>query len=101
MNDRTLAAELVRRMNKLIDTDPIAQLVLSWLMKTRIEVPPELIDHPTIQVDTRIDGPPKVGFLGMLNGIVGVIPEGNHEDWGHVTARVEDGLILRFELTQL
>ena len=55
-----------------------------------------IADHPTIQV---CDG--TVGFLGLLNGIVGVLPEySDRAGWGFISAEIDEaGRVLRFVRT--
>ena len=81
MNDKELAKEIVDRLNRLM-ADEGAAKALERLIDTRIPVDPILEDHPTIQVSGP-EGNPVVGFLGMLNGIVGA--SGTNE-WGYIAA---------------
>ncbi len=112
MTDVDLAQELVDRLNRLL-RDPGVSIALGLLIQMRVALPgPELLDHPTIQVGTNADtgnhlppGACELGFLGMLNGIVGVIPES--EGWGYITAHVENDrpdpsrkVVLSFSITK-
>lgn len=71
--DPQLADEILRRLNDLIR------------------------DNPTIQVHQ--DG--SFGFLGLLNGIVGAIPnEGSLQGWGFIAAVFDDaGRLQHFRRT--
>ncbi len=106
VSDVDLAQELVERLNRLCE-DHDARIALGRLIRHAVELPDDaLTPHPTIQVwaaGERSDNPNScaVGFLGMLNGIVGAIPTGKRAGWGYVAAVFEDngGPLLRFELT--
>jgi hypothetical protein len=90
---RVLADILVGRLNDLIRTDPSGYAVkdaLAWLIEARLPCLPDLLEHPTIQVDPDRNGIPSVGFLGMLNGIVGAIPEGSRAGSGYIAAVRDD-----------
>lgn len=96
MTDEELADEVVARLNALLESGAgpaLATLCGAWIP---VDLDPE---HPTIQVDVHPGGATRVGFLGMLNGLVGAIPSGPRAGWGHVAARFEDGRIVRFERT--
>jgi len=95
-NER-LAELLISRLNYLLETEPSLGETFGLLIRTRVTCDSCLDDHDTIQVDA-VDGCSYVGFLGMLNGIVGAI-EGGHEKagWGYVMAIVEeDGSVSSF-----
>lgn len=100
-----LATILIARLNAMIEADPAIGPALWLLVGHRVELPDRaLLDHPTIQVAERspgtVDSPIEVGFLGMLNGIVGAIPYGKHEKWGYIAAVVEeDRSVSAFRLT--
>lgn len=83
-NDALLAEEIVRRLNKLIE-DKDVRKDLCRLIETRVPCTKKTLEHSTIQANAGPDTP-RVGFLGMLNGIVGVILEGPREGYGYITA---------------
>lgn len=98
MNDRELAEEIVRRLNSLLDSHPEARGFLTAYAQTKIPAPTRLaVEHPTIQAT---DGDFRVGFVGVLNGLIGCI-EANGQ--GHVVAGYDrkTGQLLRFILTEL
>jgi len=81
-NDALLAKEIIRRLNRLIENKDVRK-DLSDLIENRIPCTDTTLRHPTIQTQT-IEGSPHIGFLGMLNGIVGVIPEGPRQGYGYI-----------------
>lgn len=101
MEDKELATEIIRRLNGLLADDPEVGVALGKLIKARVPIAEVLRDHPTIQVMGDVN-PIEVGFLGMLNGIVGAIPSGKRRGgWGYVMAIVEeDGRVSRWEDTE-
>lgn len=70
MTDLELADELIARLNDLIK-DPVTCKAMEHLIAARIGVSAELAQHQTIQVNVGNPSFPTVGFLGMLNGLVG------------------------------
>lgn len=84
MTDEQLADEIIARLNAMIQ-DPAVRADIIKLLDVRVPVSVATADHPTIQV---LDG--KMGTLGFLNGIVGVIPSGEKKDWGYITAVFDD-----------
>lgn len=101
--NRELAEVLVGRLNSMVARQP-GRHALAWLIETRIQVWRELLDYPTIQVMDDPERGPVVGFLEMLNGLVGTIGgDGAHADWGLISA-VRDGdngrMLIGFELTE-
>lgn len=102
MTNDQLADELIERMNELIGESEDARKALGTLLRLRSNAD-GLADHPSIQVwagDTICKGE-TVTFLGMLNGIVGTIDEGQRAGWGLIAAVVEqNGELIRFERTE-
>lgn len=101
--DWILADSLITRLNKMIE-DPAVRLDIERLIEHRIEpVSQATIDHPTLQPykDAR-SGRTGLGFLGLLNGLVGVLPEGPRKGWGLITAHYEGTpeQLVRFERTK-
>jgi len=93
--DRGLADCLIVRLNILI-RDPDVKKVVTRLIEKRVSAKEELLDHPTIIVHT-VEQPegfaPKVevGFLGLLNGLIGRVGgSGPHQAYGLVTAVFDD-----------
>ena len=86
--------ELLELLNNLISDDKVCD-AFERLIEIRTEVPPSLKEHPTLQV---VHG--RLGLLGVLNGLVGVLHHEPHEGKGVICAVYnEDGKLLRFERT--
>ena len=96
-DDDSLAVELVNRFNAMIAEEPAVGVAIGLLLSARVRLPDETLrGHPTIQVCSLEDGPVdngpiEVGFMGMLNGVVGALTEGKRKGWGHIAAIVEEG----------
>ena len=100
MTDAELAQELIQRLNGLCK-DPLTREILQRLCWDVINVPESLVQHPTIQVTKRNDGVEDyylVGLLGILNGLVGVVPEGSKKGWGYLQPILEEGRLQGFQL---
>jgi hypothetical protein len=89
MNDR----ELVARLNALL-TSPEVSDAFQKVMEHRVEIDDVVLNHPTIQCSAQTR---TVGMLGLLNGIVGVLPD----EYGHIAAVYSEDKLERFELVQL
>jgi hypothetical protein len=101
MNDADLADEIIARLNKLIENDEVRKDI-SRLIETRVPCSKATLDHPTIQAGWPTKdqvGSPNVGFLGVVNGLLGILPDGPKKGWGYITAHFEDnpdgGLLLK------
>lgn len=103
MTDDLLADEIIARLNRLLtDAHPEVRKDIERLVETRISVAAETLIHPSIQVSKGTGGEPVLGFLGLLNGLVGTIPEGRFKDWGFVTAFYDDlGQLTHFKRTDV
>lgn len=89
MNDSRLAQELVNRLNALL-TNEDTRADIQSLLDRRVPCSDATVAHPTIQVDGLT-----FGFLGLLNGVVGVKPGGSS---GYVAAVYDDsGKLTKFE----
>ena len=85
MNDIELADEIIQRLNKLIGNEAVRE-ALERLSLMRLELPDDsLAKHTTIQVLQK-EGELSLGFLGMLNGIVGSIEGGDLDKCGYIAA---------------
>jgi len=85
------AVEVLNRM-LLTDSRPVEKLV-----HTRFECNQELADDPSIQVLTE-NGKYAVGFLGVINGILGIYENG----WGPIVADVDEhGHIINFRRSDI
>lgn len=88
MGDDELADELIRRLNDLI-AEPDVRDFVEALINRRVPVTQKVAEHPTIQVGDRY-GTTSAGLLGLLNGIVGSIPDGPRKGWGLIAAIFDD-----------
>lgn len=70
----------------LLDREAVENLI-----ETRVKCNQQLASHPTVQVMNAAEGAPIVGLLGILNGLVGVQPEGSvNPGWGYIAASFDD-----------
>ena len=103
IEDEALARELVVRLNRLIEDSEVREDISS-LLGSRIPVSPGVRDHPTIQISMlkesgRTDAVAHMGFLGLLNGLVGIRNREPRKLWGFIQAEVEDdGSITAFKV---
>ena len=59
-----------------------------------------MANHPTVQVQS-YNGLSVVGFLGLLNGLVGAKDNEPRKGWGLITVVVEqDGTVSKFRRTE-
>ncbi len=81
-----MADQFILVLNELLLADRKA---IEALVEFRVLCDEMLADHPTVQVlqDERCY---KIGFLGVLNGLVGVIESGPRTGWGLITAVFND-----------
>ena len=95
-DEAVLANRIIDSLNEYLAIDPIA---IHHLIEYRVTTNQALADHPSVQVNAEGEAP-VVGLLGILNGIVGVIPG---SEIGYITAVFDDddGRLLRFELSKL
>jgi hypothetical protein len=94
ITDQELADVLIARLNKLIVNSDVRR-DLGAMIDHRTAVRPGTTVHPTIQVVD--DG---LSYLGILNGLTGIIADGPSKGRGYITAVCEnDGTLLRFERT--
>lgn len=122
MIDQELAREIVERLNRLIQDHRIREDI-GKLIAARVPCCETTADHPTIQAhaadgkvpelfqqllgapaaalfEDKMYKGPMIGFLGVLNGLVGVIPEGKMAGWGYISAVYDDaGHLDHFRLT--
>lgn len=77
--DMELATRIVNFLNQLHTADPRA---IHALTETRVLCNEALASHPTCQAAETTDGP-KVGLLGVLNGLCGVDARG----WGVIAGQ--------------
>jgi hypothetical protein len=93
-------------LNRFLKTDPAA---CRTFIEQEVHVCKAMLDDPDIQVGVSEieEGPLKGGKiyrvrpLGLINGILGAIPEGKFKGWGPICAVVEkDGSITKFARTE-
>jgi hypothetical protein len=110
MNNEDLADILIERLNDLCH-DPEVRKDIAKLIEMRVPCTKAMVDHPTVQTQDQtgqeipllheVFGPalakmlegtqgPVVGFLGLLNGLVGIIPDGRLKGWGYIAAVYDD-----------
>jgi hypothetical protein len=77
--DRKLARKVVALLNEMLELDHAATVKL---IERRVGVNDAMADHPTLQVSA--EG--RLGLLGVLNGLCGVIQRGKYKGRGLVTA---------------
>jgi hypothetical protein len=109
--NENLAADLIDRLNALIEHEPLVGDLLGVMFAKTIVIADRegnLRQHPTLQVwapgEIPEVGEGEIGItlIGLLNGIVGTIPSGRREGWGYIAAvREKDGRISSFERTDL
>ena len=88
-----LADLLIERLNEILKHDPNA---VAALIETRVPCSQAMTDHPTVQVHADGTNPPRLGVLGLINGIVGAQRNG----LGFICAVYDDdGKLLRFSRT--
>jgi hypothetical protein len=99
MNDSELADAIVERLNALV-RDPAVRADVGRLIEERVPVGEATAAHPSIQVQESAAGGSVLGFLGLLNGLIGTLPEGRLAGWGYVAAVFDDsGALERFRRT--
>ena len=88
--DEELAQIICTRLNTLLE-DPGVREALQLLINTRVPVNEAVADHPTIQCSGTNPSEYSVGFLGIINGIIG-------GKGGHFIANFDDnsGQLLHF-----
>lgn len=99
MTDSELADAVIERLNALIQ-DPAVRADVGKLVEERVPVGERTAAHPSIQVQQNIVGDNVLGFLGLLNGLIGTIPGGRLAGWGYVAAVFDEaGRLERFRRT--
>ncbi len=96
VSEEDLADELIARLNSILESlDEDGRASIQRLIDTRVPCSSSVLDHPTIQA--RAGEPPTFGFLGMLNGLVGV----DETSWGLISVEVDKttGRVERFSRT--
>lgn len=96
---RAIAKHIISTLNEIHAQDPS---VLAALIENRVPCNDALSEHPTVQVEYRDPKDPdmgcKVGFLGILNGVLGTIPG---TQIGYITADFEkDGTLIDFQMSK-
>ena len=87
MDDKTLAEELVQRLNSLISEEGVRRSV-GQLLQIGVKASQECIKHPTIQCSIMQEATyvvECVRFLGLLNGVIGR----SSERTGYIAAEFE------------
>jgi hypothetical protein len=93
LKESVTAKDVCKLMNELLakDSDCVHRLV-----NTRIKCNDDIANHPTVQVQQyKRDKFPKVGLLGIINGLFGIREDG----MGAICIDVDDKKILKFKPT--
>ena len=99
MSDGDLADVVITRLNAILSSSEEVRSDIERLVETRIPCSPGTLAHPTIQAVGNPSGGFTIGFLGLLNGLVGVRPDST----GHIAAEFgdsPDGRLERFVRTR-
>ena len=80
------AEQMIDLLNDVLKIDPEA---LQTLLAKRVPCNKELADHPTVQIRDEGDNKYSMSLLGLLNGVFGVIGEGEKAQWGWITMECE------------
>jgi hypothetical protein len=95
--DADLADVVIKRLNTILQDSEAVRADIERLVETRVMVSGEALNHPTIQVIIDANRNSTLGFLGLLNGIVGVRAE---DERGYIAAEFrDDGRLERFVRT--
>jgi len=82
---RTVTPEdVVALLNEMLDIDPVATQLL---VKQRIRCNHKMKKHNDLQINLDNNNDPKVGLLGVLNGLFGKSPKG----YGFILAQISEG----------
>lgn len=93
MTQEELADQIIVKLNEILNTDLIA---VELIIEHRVDCNDALKAHPTVQTSNG-----QVGFLGILNGLIGTIQQGPRQGWGLITGVYDDGgRLIRFERTK-
>lgn len=88
----------IRVLNRLLKTDPEA---CKAFIEQEVPCNDALVDDPDIMVGRSEDGSNRIRPLGMINGILGAIPDGPYAQWGPICVVMEeDGSYSRFGRTE-
>lgn len=99
ISDSELADTVIDRLNAII-MDPSVRQDVKKLIETRVIAGAATAAHPSIIVQKNDDGHDVLGFLGLLNGVVGTISDGRLKGLGYVAAVFDDaGRLERFRRT--
>ena len=96
--------EVISFLNHILEIDSQA---LQDLINARVLCNDKLAEHPTVQVSgaQSIVNPNtveygimqyRVGVLGLLNGIFGIIDEGEHKGFGAIVAEYDGDKLVNF-----
>lgn len=91
---RVTPQDVVDFMNRLIEIDPEA---IAKLVEEKVTCNDALASHSTVQVqlyneneDASGEPEPRVGIVGILNGIFGVFEDGPNKDFGTIAYKIDD-----------
>lgn len=88
IQEKLTVEEAIAFLNELVALDTQA---MKALIDQRVPCNDGLLNHPTLQVTDHYDDKiPRVGILGLLNGLFGTYDDGPKKGWGPITAYWED-----------
>jgi len=99
MLNREHAKQAIEYLNELLllDHDAIQKL----LIDKSVAVNREIANHPTAQVRTEDLDLIFLSVLGLINGMFGIVGgDGKRRNYGNISAVLEDGKIVRFQITE-
>lgn len=95
IEDELLADTLIERLNRLLE-NPDVRKDITRLIDIRVPISGATMEHSTIQVVPLNKKEGLLGFIGLLNGIVGVDPTlvGPRRGWGFISAEFDEEDVL-------
>ncbi len=93
--DKYVADRIIEVMNRanIVDEEAITNL-----MNTNISCSFKFMDDPTIKLSKfRYPGSCEINLLSILNGIAGVINEGDHKGKGYIIVGKDDQKVTKFK----
>lgn len=99
MTDLQLAAEIVNRLNEILEECPALGVAMERLRQLHADGPEWLkSDDCPVQASVLENGTACFGWLGLLNGIVGSVGVEDlapgcesREGWGYISATIDEG----------
>jgi hypothetical protein len=89
MKENISVKDVCELMNEMLEMDYSCTYNL---VSIRVDCNEAILNHPTIQVQQIGKDSPKVGILGILNGLFGV----NDDNMGSISMMIDNGKIVTF-----